>query len=77
MALGVDESDELAYELAQTDYDAVERGGLRAAWTPDDTAVVVEDLDTGETRAYDGEDLVRAASDRDVENARDPTGVPE
>jgi hypothetical protein len=72
MTLGEDESDELAYELAQTDFDAVERAGYRAAWTEDNTAVVVTDLESGDERVYDGEDLVRAASDTDVRNARNP-----
>lgn len=72
MTMGADESDALAYDLVQTDFDAVERDGLRAAWTADNTAVVVEELDNGDRREYDGEDLVRAASDRDVENARNP-----
>lgn len=72
MTMGVDESDALAYDLVQTDFDAVERDGLRAAWTADNTAVVVEDMGDGDRREYDGEDLVRAASDQDVANARNP-----
>ena len=72
--MGTDETDVLAYELVQTDFDAVERGGLRAAWTDDNTRVIVEDLDTGASQEYDGEDLVRAESDQEVENARNPAG---
>ena len=74
MTMGTDETDVLAYELVQTDFDAVERGGLRAAWTDDNTRVIVEDLDTGASQEYDGEDLVRAESDQEVENARNPAG---
>jgi hypothetical protein len=73
MTLGTDEQDELAYDLVRTDFDAVERNGYRAAWTPDNTTVVVADRQTGDKRRYDGEDLLRAASDTDVRNARNPT----
>ncbi|MFB6166240.1 MAG: hypothetical protein ABEJ31_13860 [Haloarculaceae archaeon] len=69
--MGADERDALAYDLVQSDFDAVERGGYRAAWTDDDTAVVVSSLVDDARRRYDAEDLVRAASDREVENARD------
>jgi hypothetical protein len=72
MTMGADESDALAYDLVQTDFDAVERDGLRAAWTADNTTVVVAELDNGDRREYDGEDLVRAASDQEVQNARNP-----
>jgi len=72
MTLGADERDALAYDLVQTDFDAVERGGLRAVWTADNTSVVVEALDGDERREYSGDDLVRAASDQEVENARNP-----
>jgi hypothetical protein len=73
MALGDGDRDELAYELAQTDFDAVERDGLRAEWSADNTAVTVVALDSGEETVYNGEDLVRAASDTEVRNARNPT----
>lgn len=67
---GEGDRDRLAYDLARTDFDAVERDGYRAEWTREDTAVSVADADTGETVVYDAEDLVRAASDREVRNAR-------
>lgn len=72
MVLGANERDELAYALTESDFDAVERDGFRAKWTVDDTAVTVENLDTGEITTYDAEDLVRAASDQEVHNARNP-----
>lgn len=67
---GEDDRDRLAYDLARTDFDAVEREGYRPEWTREDTAVSVADLGTGEAVVYDAEDLVRAASDREVRNAR-------
>lgn len=67
---GEGDRDRLAYDLARTDFDAVERDGYRAEWTREDTAVAVADIDAGETVVYDAEDLVRAASDREVRNAR-------
>ena len=70
MPLGDELTDKLAYELVQTDFDAVERGDYRAAWTADDTAVRVRDVDTGDTWTYDAEDLIRATSDREVRHAR-------
>ena len=73
MALGKGDRDELAHALVGTDFDAVEHDGLRAEWTPNDTAVEVTDLDSGESMIDDAEDLVRAASDREVRNARTPT----
>lgn len=72
MALGDNEFDRLAHELAETDFDAVERGGLRAEWTPDDTAVVVHELDGDTSVAYNAEDIVRATSDRELRDAREP-----
>jgi hypothetical protein len=62
--------DRLAGDLAETDFDAVERDGYRAAWTDDDATVVVRDLVTDETVTFDGEDLVRATSDRELRDAR-------
>jgi hypothetical protein len=71
-SLGTDEFDRLAFDLVRSDpeFDAVERDGYRARWTDDDARVVVEAPDTGRTVAYSGEDLVIAASDQEVENAR-------
>lgn len=73
---GQGDRDRLAHELTESDFDAVERDGFRAEWTREDTAVAVEDLETGETVVYDAEGLVRAASDREVRNARteEPAG---
>lgn len=73
MALGKDLRDELAYALARTDFDAAERDGYRAAWTEDGTRVVVTDVETGEETAYNADDLVRAESDREVNDAREPS----
>jgi hypothetical protein len=74
MSLGTTDRDRLAYDLAQSDFDAVERDGYRAEWTADNTAVVVRDQATGDELVYDGEDLVRAASDQEVQNARNELG---
>jgi len=76
MGLGKDAYDELAHALVQTDFDAVERGGLRAEWTADGTTVEVFEPDgDGEPVRYTGEDLVRATSDREVDHAREPEGT--
>ena len=74
MSNGEDDFDLLAHALVQAkfDFDAVERGRLRAEWTDDDAEVVVVDRDTGETVRYSGDDLVVATSDREVGNARQP-----
>ncbi len=71
MSLGTTDTDRLAYDLAQSDFDAAERDGYRAEWTPDNTSVVVRSQEGSEEVVYDAEDLVRAASDREVQNARD------
>lgn len=71
MALGEDTRDALAYELVQSDFDAAERETYRATWTADNTTVVVTDMETGETCRYRADDLLRAASDREVHNARE------
>ena len=70
MSLGMTEFDRMAHDLAQSDFDAVERDGYRAAWAAEGSRVEVIELETGETVTYDADDLVRAASDREVENAR-------
>lgn len=76
MSLGEDSFDELAYALVEStfDFDAVERGDHRAEWTEGGTAVEVTDRSTGETVVYTADDLVLATSDREVQNARQPTG---
>jgi hypothetical protein len=71
MSLGTTDRDRLAYDLAQSDFDAAERDGYRAEWTADNASVVVRSQEGGEELVYDAEDLVRAASDREVQNARD------
>lgn len=72
MALGDDAYDQLAHALSETDFDAIEHEGLRAEWIDDGAAVRVTDL-TGETDViYNAEDLVRATSDRELKDARDP-----
>jgi hypothetical protein len=70
MATGDDDPDRLAHDLTETTFDAVERDGLRAEWSDDDTHVVVENLATGESVTYDGEDLIRATSEQELRNAR-------
>ena len=70
MSLGTTDSDRLAHELVQSDFDVVERDGLRAEWIEEDSRVEVTELETGESVTYDADDLVRAASDQEVENAR-------
>ena len=74
MSLGTDDFDELAHALVETgyDFDAVERGSLRAAWTEDGTEVVVTDRESDERVRYSADDLVVATSNREVGNARQP-----
>jgi len=72
MTIGKDEADRLAAALVDTDFDAVERGGYRAAWTGDGEQVHVTELEGEDEVVFNGEDLVRAASDTDVRNAREP-----
>jgi len=67
-----DEYDELARALVETDFDAVERWGLRAEWSDEGDSVQVQDVEDGETVLYNPDDLVRAASDREVRDAREP-----
>lgn len=70
MSLGMTEFDRVAFDLVQSDFDAIERDGFRAEWDDEGTHIEVVDLETGDTEKYVGDDLIRAASDRDVENAR-------
>jgi hypothetical protein len=70
MTMGNDDCDALAYDLAQTDFEAAERDGLRAEWTEGNSRIEVSGLDGDQVVVYDAEDLVRAASDREVSNAR-------
>ncbi|MCT9097639.1 hypothetical protein [Haloarchaeobius sp. HME9146] len=70
MPLGETDTDVLAYELTQTDFDAVERDGYRAEWNVEGTEVYVTELATEDVTEYNAEDLVRATSDQEVENAR-------
>jgi len=72
MSLGNDAFDQLAHALSETSFDAVERDGLRAEWTADGTEVTVRDLEEGTTVVYNAEDLVRATSDRELNDAREP-----
>lgn len=75
MSIGDSEYDQLAHALVETDFDfdAVERGSLRATWSADNRSVVVSDTETGEEVVYSADDLVLATSDQEVENAREPT----
>ncbi|MFB6154506.1 MAG: hypothetical protein ABEJ22_01335 [Haloferacaceae archaeon] len=68
-----DDFDDLARALVETDFDAVERDGLRAAWSPEGDRVTVTHTETGEEVVYNPDDLVRAVSDAEVRNAREPT----
>lgn len=74
MSLGEDPFDELAHALVETphDFDAVERGSLRAEWADDGLRVEVTDRETGDSVTYSGDDLVVATSAQEVENARQP-----
>lgn len=74
MSLGRDDFDELAYALvnAEFDFDAVERGSLRAEWTGDNVAVTVVDSETGQEVVYSADDIVLATSDQELRNARQP-----
>ena len=75
MALGDDDFDRLAHDLSETDFDAVERDGLRAEWTADGTEVTVSALDGDDVVVYNAEDIVRATSDRELSDAREPNPV--
>jgi hypothetical protein len=70
-----DEFDDLAAALVETDFDAVERGGYRAAWVDEGQRVEVTAIEGGRTVRYNAEDLVRATSDREVNNAREPDEI--
>lgn len=74
MSLGADAFDELAHALVESayDFDAVERGRLRAEWTEEGTEVIVTDRESDERVRYSADDLVLATSDREVGNARQP-----
>ena len=74
MSLGRDDFDALAHALvnAQFDFDAVERGSLRAEWTQDNRSVAVVDVETDEEVVYSADDLVLATSNKEVRNAREP-----
>jgi hypothetical protein len=74
MSYGDTAPDALAYDLAQSTFDAVERDGYRAEWSDDATLVVVTELDDGTEIPYNADDLTRAASDPEVRNAREPNG---
>jgi hypothetical protein len=72
MPLGNDAFDRLAHALTETEFDAVERDGLRAEWTADGTEVTVRDLEEGTEVVYNADDLVIATSDRELNDAREP-----
>ena len=72
MALGNDEFDQLAHALTETEFDAIERDGLRAEWTADGTEVTVRELEGGMRVVYNADDLVIATSDRELNDAREP-----
>jgi len=74
MAIGTNGFDALAHALVEAafDFDAVERGNLRAEWSDEGREVTVTDRETGESVVYSGDDLALATSDREVENARQP-----
>jgi len=76
MSLGDDPADRLAHDLSETDFDAADRDGYRAEWIEEGSQISVRRLDDGETIVYDAEDLVRAASDTEVRNAREPDEQP-
>jgi hypothetical protein len=74
MSYGETAPDALAYDLAQSTFDAAERDGYRAEWSDDATFVVVTGLEDDTEVQYNADDLVRAASDPEVRNAREPNG---
>lgn len=76
MALGED-ADQLAVELSDTNFDAIERDGLRAEWVGEGHQIRVTSLSEEEAILYDSEDLVRAASETEARNARVPGGSDE
>lgn len=75
MSFGDDPADRLAYDLSESSFDAVERDGLRAEWVEEGRTIVVTDPNAEEPIRYDAEDLVRATSDTEVRNAREPAEV--
>lgn len=75
MAFGDDPADRLADDLSESSFDAVERDGLRAEWVDEGRRIAVTDPATEEPILYDAEDLVRATSDTEVRNAREPEAV--
>jgi hypothetical protein len=72
MSVTDDDFDDLASDLVETDFDAVERGGLRAEWSAAGDRVTVTQVESGESVVYNPDDLFRAASDVEVRNAREP-----
>ena len=72
MGINGDAYDRLARALvvSEADFDAVERGGLRAFWTNENRSVAVVDRETGEEIVYTADDLVLATSVRELQNAR-------
>ncbi|MFB6069432.1 MAG: hypothetical protein ABEJ76_00290 [Halanaeroarchaeum sp.] len=72
MSLGEDAADRLAHALSETTFDAVEREGYRAEWIDEGRRIAVFPPDADEPIVYDSDDLVRAASDQEVRNAREP-----
>jgi len=74
MSKETDDFDALAHALVSTEYefDAVERGSLRAEWSAGNEEVTVRDRETGDEVRYSADDLVLATSDREVGNARQP-----
>lgn len=75
MSFGDDPADRLAYDLSESSFDAVERDGLRAEWVDEGRHIAVTDPETDEPVLYDAEDLVRATSDTEVRNAREPEDI--
>lgn len=74
MSMGTDEFDALAHALVEStfDFDAVERGPLRAEWSAEGREVTVTNRETGESVVYSADDLALATSESEVENARQP-----
>jgi hypothetical protein len=72
MSLGKDEFDQLAYALARSDEDVLEQEGFRAEWTESSAVIRVTNRSTGTSIDYDAEDVVRATSEIELQNARLP-----
>ena len=71
MDIGGGATDRLARALvvSEADFDAVERGDLRAFWTDANQSITVVETVTGEEIVYTADDLVLTTSARELQYA--------